>query len=143
MPPITRRFLGTAAGMLVLGIGIGFALLVRRELWGVWPAPGLVSAHTHLILVGAVIQLIIGTAWWLFPRPARADPQAPVGAVHLAWWGLTLGTLLRAAAESAPALGLGRWPMVAVVGGALQMAGFAAAVIALRRRVRPGRAATP
>lgn len=122
----------------MLGIGIGLALLVRRELWGVGPHPGLVSAHTHLILVGAVIELIIGTAWWLFPRPARSDPQAPEQVVYLAWWCLTVGTLARACAESAPALGLHRWPLVAVAGGVLQVAGLAAAVLALRRRVRPG-----
>jgi hypothetical protein len=140
MPPITRRFLGTAAVMLMLGIGLGLVLLVRRELWGVWPHPGLVSAHTHLILVGAVIELIIGTAWWLFPRPARTDPQAPEGAVILAWWCLTAGTLARAAAESAPGLALGSLPWLAVGGGSLQVAGLAAAVVALRRRVRPGAA---
>lgn len=141
MPSISRRFLATAAALLLLGISIGLALLVRRELWGVWPHPGLVSAHTHLILVGAVIQLIIGTAWWLFPRPGREEPQAPESAVRLAWWGLTLGTLVRAGAESAPAIGIGSWPLAAVGGGLLQAAGMAAAVLALRRRVRPGRAA--
>ena len=138
MPAITRRFLATAAALLLLGIGIGLVLLVRRELGGVWPHPGLVSAHTHLILVGAVIQLIIGTAWWLFPRPAREEPQAPESMVRLAWWCLTLGTLSRAGAESGPAIGLGAWPLVAVTGGLLQAAGLAAAVTALRRRVRPG-----
>jgi hypothetical protein len=125
--------------MLLLGIALGFTMLVRRELWGIWPAPGLVSAHAHLILVGAVIELIIAVAWWMFPRPARSDPPASETAVHLAWWFLTVGTLARAFAESAPAVGLATWPMVAVTGGAAQVAGLAAAVVALRRRVRPAR----
>ena len=138
MPAITRRFLATAAAMLLLGIGVGLVMLIRRELLGVWPHPGLVSAHTHLILVGAVIELIIGTAWWLFPRPSRADPPASEQAVHLAWWCLTVGTLARAVAESAPAVGWGRWPLLAVAGGVLQVAGLASALVALRRRVRAG-----
>lgn len=138
MPPITRRFLATAAAFLLLGVVLGFVLLVRRELGGRWPEPGLVSAHTHLILVGAVIELIIGVAWWFFPRPLRHDPPASHRAVVVAWWALTVGTLLRAGGEGVTAMAIG-WPPVVVVGGALQVVGLGAAVVALRRRVRPGR----
>lgn len=142
MPPITRRFLATAAGFLVLGIGLGFVLLVRRELFDRWPEPALVSVHAHLILVGAVMELIIGVAWWFFPRPLRDDPPASLAAAATAWWALTGGTLLRATAEAAGAVAGGDWAAAVVAGGALQVAGFVAAVVALRRRVRPGREAT-
>lgn len=139
MPPLTRRFLATAATFLLIGVLIGFVLLVRRELTGRWPEPGLVSAHTHLILVGAVIELIIGVAWWFFPRPLRDDPPASLAAATLAWWGLTLGTAMRALGEGVAAVQGGDWSLAVVSGGALQLAGLVAAVVALRRRVRPGR----
>jgi heme/copper-type cytochrome/quinol oxidase subunit 1 len=142
VPPLTRRYLATAAVFLLVGVALGLWLLIRRELAGRWPEPGLVSAHTHLILVGAVMELIIGVAWWFFPRPLRRDPPASIAAVTLAWWLLTLGTAARAVGESAAALSAGTsWAPAVVAGGVLQVVGLAAAVVALRRRVRPGRPA--
>jgi hypothetical protein len=133
VPTITRRFLATAAMMLLVGVGLGYLMLVRRDLLGLWPDRGMISAHTHLILVGAVIQLIVGTAWWLFPRPPRAEPQAPEGAVRAAWWCLTSGTLLRAGGE------LWGLPVASLLGGTAQVIGMVLVVIALRRRVVPSR----
>jgi hypothetical protein len=134
MPPLTRRFLATAAAFLLTGVGLGFVMLVRRDLLAAWPSRDLISAHTHLILVGAMLETIIGTAWWFFPRPGRLDPAAPAWAAEAAWWLLTLGTALRAVAE---ATGMRGW--LAVAGGAGQLLGIGAAVVALRRRVRPSR----
>jgi hypothetical protein len=133
MPSITRRFLATAATMLLLGVGLGYLMLIRRDLLGMWPSRGIISAHTHLILVGGVIQLIVGTAWWLFPRPPRSQPQAPETAVRAAWWCLTLGTLARATGE------LLVEPIPSLLGGTGQLLGMVLVVIALRRRVVPAR----
>lgn len=134
MPPLTRRFLATAAAFLLTGVALGFVMLVRRDLLAEWPTRDVVSAHTHLILVGAMLEMIVGTAWWLFPRPGRRDPAAPAWAAEAAWWLLTLGTALRAGAE---ATGVRGW--LSVVGGLGQLLGIAAAVLALSRRVRPSR----
>lgn len=143
MPPLTRRYLATAAVFLIAGVLLGFGLLVRRELWGRWPEPGMVSAHAHLILVGTVIELIVGVAWWFFPRPLRGDPPASLTAATVAWWALTVGTVARATGEAAaPAATGGALGIAVVIGGALQVTGLLAAVVALRRRVRPGREGT-
>jgi len=135
--PLTRRFLVTAAGFLIAGISLGLGLLVNRELFNNWPSPFLVSAHTHLLLAGAVLEMIIGTALWLFPRaPGTALTPLPRSAT-VSWWALTLGTAIRALAEAGrtwsdiPHL---RWCVVA--GGVLQVAGLACGIIALRGRVR-------
>jgi len=133
VPAITRRFLATAAMMLLVGVGLGYLMLVRRDLFGAWPDRGMISAHTHLILVGAVIQLIVGTAWWLFPRPPRAAPQASEGAVRAAWWFLTPGTLMRAGGE------LWGLSLASLLGGTGQLLGMVLVVVALRRRVVPSR----
>lgn len=138
MPPLTRRYLATAAAFLLAGVLLGLVALVRRELAGVWPTPGLVSAHAHLVLVGTVMELIIGVAWWFFPRPLRGTPAASHTMATLAWWALTVGTLARALGELAAVPG-GPWRWVVVGGGALQVGGLVGAVLALRRRVRPGR----
>lgn len=133
MPALTRRFLATAAAMLLLGVAVGFLMLVRRDLGVAGPTRGMISAHTHLLLVGGVIELIIGTAWWLFPRPARALPAAAILAVEAAWWLLTGGTLVRGVGE------IGGWPLASLAGGAAQLLGLIAAILGLRHRVVPSR----
>lgn len=139
MSALTRRFLATAAAFVVLGIGLGLAMLVRRELLGGWPDRGLISAHVHLLMVGAVLELIIGVAWWLFPRPVADQPPASPALARLAWWLLTIGTALRAAGEIAAGGVAGTsWAAWIVAGGTLQALGIAAAIGALRRRIRPG-----
>jgi hypothetical protein len=137
MPPLSRRFLATAAACLVAGIVLGLVMLVQREFGGHWAGPLAVSAHTHLILVGGVLEAILGTALWLFPRPVRGQWQAPVWLGELAWAALTAGTLMRTIAEilrNDPGGVLARWAIV--VGAGLQVIGIAAGVIALQPRVR-------
>ncbi len=137
MQPLTRRFLITAAGFLIAGITLGLALLVNRELFTTWPSPFLVSAHTHLLLVGAVLEMILGTALWLFPRaPGTAMTPLPRSA-GVSWWSLTCGTTIRALAEAGRAWSDSshlRWCVV--LGGVLQVVGLAYGIAALRGRVR-------
>lgn len=137
MPSLSRRFLATAAVCLLAGVLLGFVLLVERDLGGRWPGPLAISAHAHLILVGAVLEAILGTGLWLFPRPRRDRWQAPGWVAELAWAALTAGTAIRAVAElaqGAHASGIARGS--AVVGGALQVVGIAAGVVALQPRIR-------
>ncbi len=139
MSALTRRFLATAAAFLATGVGLGLVMLFRRELLGGWPTRGLISAHVHLLLVGAGLELIIGVAWWLFPRPVAGQPPASVTLAALAWWALTIGTAVRAAAEIASAGIAGTaWAATIVSGGGAQVVGIIAAIAALSRRVRPG-----
>jgi hypothetical protein len=137
MSALSRRFLATAAGFLLAGLALGFWLLIRRELLGVWPAPHLVSAHAHLVLVGTVMETILGVAIWLFPRPAQGDPRHRPWLAEAAWWLMTSGTLLRATTEAARAWSDAvplRWAVV--IGGGLQLLGLAAGVTYLRPRIR-------
>lgn len=136
MQPLPRRCLATAALFLALGVALGIVMLWRREVWGVWPSPYLVSAHVHLLLPGAVLQTILGVALWLFPRPAR-DDRTPVWMAPAAWGMLAAGTLLRAIAEVArSSLAADGWRWVVVAGALVQVLGLIASVLALRPRVR-------
>ena len=56
MSPLVRRYLKTAIAFLLVGIVVGGVALVRRELFSVYPSAALVSAHTHVILVGFVMD---------------------------------------------------------------------------------------
>ena len=137
MSPISRRFLATAAAFLGSGLALGLWMLVGRELRGVWPSPWLVSAHTHLLLVGTILSTILGTALWLFPRPPRGAPPLQPWLGEVAYWCLTLGTTARAVGEVAHASSnAAGWRLLTVIGGALQLVGMGFGVGALRARVR-------
>ncbi len=135
MPPLSRRYLSSAAFFLMAGVAIGLWLLFAREFLGQWPTPYQRSVHLHLILIGAVMQTILGTALWFFPRPPRAERRPREWQAELAWWCLSGGTVLRAMAEWFRS-GAPGWRWIIVLGGAIQVAGFALGVVALRPRIR-------
>ncbi len=63
MPPLVHRYLKTAIGFLIFGIGLGLYMLARRELAGTWPSPWWITAHAHAILVGFVMLMIFGVLY--------------------------------------------------------------------------------
>jgi heme/copper-type cytochrome/quinol oxidase subunit 1 len=137
MPPLVRRYLKTAIGFLLFGIGLGVYMLARRELAGVWPTPWWTSAHTHAILVGFVMMMILGVALWMFPRPAKDDRHFDPRLAEVAYWLLTLGTVARVAGELARPMSEAtalRW--IVVLGGAAQAAGLAVFFWTMWTRIR-------
>lgn len=99
----------------------------------VWPA------YLHLLMVGWITGLIIGVAYWLFPRPDRSRPAPPDSLGWTAYAGLNGGLLLRVIAEPATALAPTtplRWLLP--LSGILQLvaAGAFAALIWPRVRAR-------
>jgi hypothetical protein len=137
VPPLVRRFLKTAIGFLLVGVGLGVYMLARRELAGTWPTPWWTSAHTHAILVGFVMMMIAGVALWMFPRPARDDSRFDPRLAEGAYWFLTLGTAARMAGEllrpASAATGI-KWTIVA--GGAAQALGLALFFWTMWTRIR-------
>ena len=99
MTELPRRFIKTAFVFLILGLLLGGWMLLRRELYGEWPHPYLISAHTHIMFVGFVMFMILGVALWLFPKPSRDDPRYRETAIRWVYWLLLCGTLLRFAGE--------------------------------------------
>ena len=138
MHTLVRRFVKTAIAFLFLGLAIGAWMVVRRELWERWPTPYEVSAHTHAILVGFVMLMILGVALWLFPRPDKADARYRPERAEAAYWLVTVGTAGRVAAEllrpSVGGLAL-RWAVVAL--SLAQVAGIAVFFHTMWSRIRP------
>ena len=125
MPPLVRRFLKTAIGFLIFGVGLGVFMLARRELAGVWATPWWTSAHTHAILVGFVMMMILGVALWMFPRPAKEDTHFDPRLAEAAYWCLTVGTAARVLGELLrPATGALAIRWMVVLGGAAQALGL-------------------
>jgi heme/copper-type cytochrome/quinol oxidase subunit 1 len=99
MHSLVRRYIKTAVGFLGAGVLLGLWMLARRELGNRFPTSYETSAHTHLILVGFVMMMILGVALWLFPRPDKADDRYRPERAEAAYWFLTIGTLVRAGGE--------------------------------------------
>jgi cbb3-type cytochrome oxidase subunit 1 len=125
MPPLVRRFLKTAIGFLIFGVGLGVFMLARRELAGVWATPWWTSAHTHAILVGFVMMMILGVALWMFPRPAKEDTHFDPRLAEAAYWCLAVGTAGRVVGELLrPATGALAVRWLVVLGGIAQALGL-------------------
>ena len=101
MHSLVRRYLKTAIVFLGVGLAIGIWMMAERELIGRFPGAYETSAHTHAILVGFVMMMILGVALWLFPRPARDDTRYEPRIAETAYWLLTLGTAARVGGEIA------------------------------------------
>lgn len=138
MHTIVRRFIKTAIGFLVVGLVLGGWMIARRELWNAPPSPYLVSAHTHALFVGFVMELILGMALWLFPRPAKDDERYSSRAVSASYWLLTLSTAGRVAGEVArPLVDVVALRWFVVLCGLGQIAAMLLFFNAMWSRIRP------
>ena len=138
MHSLVRRYLKTAIGFLGVGLVLGGWMMVRRELGGVFPSPYLVSAHTHAILVGFVMLMILGVALWLFPRPEKGDVRYQPRIAEAAYWLVAVGTGVRVAGELLRAASGAAWLRWAVVlSGLAQIAGIGLFFYTMWSRIRP------
>jgi heme/copper-type cytochrome/quinol oxidase subunit 1 len=134
---LVRRYIKTAIGFLLIGLGIGGWMIVRRELLGRPATSYETSAHTHAIFVGFVMMMICGVALWLFPRPDKNDRRYRPALAEVAYWMLTVGTLVRVAGElrrhwtNAQSLRL-----AIVAGGLLQIVGLVVFFYTMWSRIR-------
>src|SRR5262245_61179365 len=139
MHTLVRRYIKTAVGFLISGLLLGAWMILQRELGDGASSAMLISAHTHLLLVGFVMFMILGVGQWIFPRPAKDDARYQPRTAEVVYWVLTLSTVIRAAAEIARAGSSGMWLRWLVVLGSLgQVAGLALYFWVMRSRIRPG-----
>lgn len=109
MPRLSQYMVRAAFFYLLLGITIGALLLAHKgqpihpALWGWLPA------HIEFLLMGWVVQLTIGVAFWILPRywekPRRGNEtyaQIAFVLLNLGVWLVVTGTTFRA----------GRWFLV-------------------------------
>lgn len=138
MYTLVRRFIKTGIFFLVTGLLIGLWIIIRREFYLAHPAPYLVSAHTHAILVGFVMMMIMGVALWLFPRPDKSDVQYSPGLASLAYWLMTIGTGGRILGEILRTQSISIWLRSAIVlMSVLQLAGLVVFFYTMWSRIRP------
>ena len=138
MYSLVRRYLKTGIAFLGVGLAIGVWMMAERDLLGRFPSAYEQSAHTHAILVGFVMMMILGVALWLFPRPAKEDQRYAPKLAEAAYWLVTIGTAARVAGELARTGSGATWLRAGVVlAGAAQAAGVALFFFTMWSRIRP------
>ncbi len=94
MPRLSRWFIRTALIYLLLGVTFGALLLAHK---GVPLHPALWSwlpAHIEFLLMGWVVQLSFGVAFWILPRYWKLPRRPKEGLVQIAFVLLNLGIWL-------------------------------------------------
>ncbi len=139
MPALTRWFIKTAFVYFLLALLAGVAL-GAQAIWPFGPpAAALMPPYFHLLAEGWITMLIIGVAYWLFPKYTLEQPR---GSDNLGWSSyalLNFGLLMRAVSEPANAIAANptsAWAIVLTVAAILQWSGGIAFVINTWKRVK-------
>jgi len=130
MPRLSTWFMRAALLHLALGFSFGGLILWNKGLLSYPLAWRLLPAHIELLLVGWIVQLVLGVAFWILPRFG-----ARRGNVKLAWTAfglLNVGVLL---AGLGPVFGAPS--LLVLLGRTLQAAGAAAFAIHAWPRIKP------
>jgi len=99
MHTIVRYYIRTSLIFLFSGLLLGVYFVVTTYwLGGGYPSLW-VSAHTHVILIGFVMMMILGVAQWMFPRPLKSDKHYSPGRAFFVYYLLTISTAVRFISE--------------------------------------------
>jgi len=90
-----RYFVKTSIIFLIVGIFTGLYMSLDKHLFYTGFSPELISAHTHIILVGSVMMMIMGVALWFFPRAEKDDKKYNPDLILVTYWIMTISTALR------------------------------------------------
>lgn len=90
-----RYFIKTSLAFLIVGLLSGVYMSLARNVFNWGFGTELISAHTHVILVGSVMMMIMGVALWFFPRPAPDDTKYNPDLIRVTYWIITLSTAVR------------------------------------------------
>lgn len=138
MHSLVRRYLKTGIAFLAFGLALGLWMMAERELFQRFPSRYVISAHTHAILVGFVMMMILGVALWLFPRPAKEDTRYSPRAAEIAYWLVGGGTALRVVGELMRTTVDAPWLRIATLAtGVLQAIGILVFFHTMWSRIRP------
>jgi len=87
-----RYFIKTSILFLLLGVFAGIYASISEYIFGVGVSPEFVSGHTHIILVGSVMMMIMGVALWFFPRPEKDDKRYNPDRIMVVYWIMAIST---------------------------------------------------
>ncbi len=122
MHTIVRWYIRTSVFFLFVGLILGIGMVIQKELLGTFPDQQLITAHTHSILVGFVMLMIMGVAQWMFPRPLKEDHHYSPDLARYVFYTVSAGVFVRTASEVISAFASGMvWHWGIVIGGILEV----------------------
>lgn len=136
MLTLHRLFIKTAVIYLLLGTALGGFMLANKGWFRMEIRHEFITVHNHLISVGFIMMMIMGVAYWMFPRPS-GQVLRDVARDPLAWANyflLNAGLILRVIFEPFSDSGLA--VRLLVVSSLLQMFGIFLFVLSIWKRIR-------
>ncbi len=134
---LARYYIKSAILFLVLGLVLGGYMTYRINISGSGVPQSMIAAHTHLILVGFVIMLIMGIALWLFPRPREKVFYSPLIA-EITFYLMFAAIAVRSTGEILNGFILSRWIAWTIVAGSFgEIAGIVLFFINIWNRIKP------
>lgn len=110
-----RYFIKTSLAFLVLGILTGLYMSFAKYVYQTGYTQELISAHTHLILVGSVMMMIMGVALWFFPRAEKDDRKYNPDLILITYWLMVTSTALRFVFQVIASFYFFSWVNIAIV----------------------------
>lgn len=133
--PYLRWMIRSSVFWILAGTLLGILMMLAYRVDALAWAPPWRTAHVHMIMVGGIIQMIMGVALWMFPRPSRGD-QWPTDAQGWALYALMNGgTLVRSAVGPQVMVSPG-WFLAGLTGSVAQAAGIVTFVVLVAPRIR-------
>ena len=90
-----RYFIKTSITFLLTGILTGLYMIISRNVFQTGYTYNMISAHTHILLVGFMLMMIMGVALWFFPRAEKEDKKYNPTLIWITYWMITFGTAFR------------------------------------------------
>lgn len=134
MPRLSRVMLRCALVYLWLGFGLGSLLMVWKGQpdWVPDGVGGWLWLHVDWLLMGWMVQLAMGVAYWIFPRLPQTRTRR--GRLGLA---VGAGVLLNSGVALYTVGVLGRWGVAQTLGLLLQVLAVMAFMGHIAPRIRP------
>ncbi len=94
-----RWMIKTSLIYLLMGVSLGVLIFLSQRFPGLAWASSWKTVHVHLLLVGAVIQMIMGVGLWMFPRRKEPPPVTTEPEGMTLYVAFNTGTVLRSLFE--------------------------------------------
>lgn len=128
MPRLSVWFVRASFLYLALGLFFGALLLAEKGIQFYAPIWYLFPLHMELLLVGWLLQLAMGVAFWIIPRFSGSS-RGPVGLIWLSFALINAGIFLTA---------LQYWlPASLLIGRAAEVAAGILFVVGSWKRIKP------
>ncbi len=110
-----RYFIKTSIIFLSVGIVTGLYMSYSKYVFQSVYLQELISAHTHIILVGSVMMMIMGVALWFFPRAEKDDKKYNPDLILITYWMMTIATAARFVTQVISSFYYIKWMNIATV----------------------------